>query len=153
NTATGGYALFSNTSGNYNTALGLYAGAAITTGSNNTAVGANANVSVGILTNATAIGANATVTASNRVKLGNNADIEFDKALMPAGNSGAAGQVLVSNGSGAAPAWSGALPGVQHLDINATNVTMSSVTSLGTLTMTLPGPGYVVVHFDGFVYA
>jgi hypothetical protein len=105
NTAAGYQALFGTTTGSNNTAHGMQAGIINTTGSNNTFVGYQANVSANNLTNAMAIGANATVSASNRVKLGNAASIEFDLALMPAGNAGISGQYLISSGAGAAPVW------------------------------------------------
>lgn len=70
NTAIGGGALSSNTTGVRNTASGSFALSDNTTGSNNTALGRGADVSVGNLTNATAIGAGAVVDASNKVRLG-----------------------------------------------------------------------------------
>jgi len=70
NTASGTDALFRNT-GNGNTTSGNLALARNTTGSNNTAVGFLANVSAENLTNATAIGFNAVVNASNKIRLGN----------------------------------------------------------------------------------
>jgi hypothetical protein len=114
NTAMGSSSLLNNTTGSQNTAFGYQALQTNTTGTNNIAIGYLADVSGGALTNATAIGANAVVSANDRVKLGNNADIQFDRALMPAGLAGTAGQVLTSAGAGVAPTWaavSGTLSG------------------------------------------
>ena len=106
NTAAG-YEALRFTTGANNTSLGYSAGSVNTTGSDNTFIGHNANANAGStgLINATAIGSGATVSTSNRVKLGNNADVEFDNALLPGGISGTAGQVLQSNGAGNAPTW------------------------------------------------
>ena len=73
NTATGSDALGLNTTGDNNTASGSFALLNNTTGSNNTAIGFGADVSFVNLTNATAIGSGAVVTASNKIRLGNNA--------------------------------------------------------------------------------
>jgi hypothetical protein len=56
-----------------NTGLGLSAGNTNTGGSFNTLVGANSDVSAGNFDNATALGYVATATASNMVRIGNNA--------------------------------------------------------------------------------
>ena len=104
NTAIG-YQSLSATTASYNVGLGFNAGNGNTSGTNNTFIGRDADASDGTITNATAIGANAVVGVSNRVKLGNGADVEFDRALMPAGDAGTLGQLLVSQGGGAAPQW------------------------------------------------
>lgn len=87
NTASGGVALYSNTTGVNNTANGLYALYGNTTGNENTAMGVNADRSNATSTdmtclgfdtcggelklhNATAIGARATVNVSNSLVLG-----------------------------------------------------------------------------------
>jgi trimeric autotransporter adhesin len=73
NTAIGYAALYSNTTGHENTALGLWAGDSWQTGYYNTFVGNSADAGVEGLFNATAIGYGAIVTASNMVRLGNDA--------------------------------------------------------------------------------
>jgi trimeric autotransporter adhesin len=72
NTAIGFEALIGNTTGNFNTAVGINALQSNGTGSENTAIGFVADVGANDLTNATAIGFGAIVTASNKVRLGNN---------------------------------------------------------------------------------
>ena len=90
NTASGSYTLYSNTTGFYNTASGVsslrnnttgYENTASgvsslysnTTGNYNTAIGYNAFFSGDSFSNSTALGANTTITASDQVRLGNNA--------------------------------------------------------------------------------
>jgi hypothetical protein len=58
---------------NNNTAIGGAALLSNTTGSVNTAIGIGADVSAGNLSNATAIGFGAVVNASNKIRLGNTA--------------------------------------------------------------------------------
>ncbi|MCU4188611.1 tail fiber domain-containing protein [Flavobacterium sp. HXWNR29] len=72
-TALGGGALALNTTGNDNTALGFQALAGNTTGSANTALGRWAYQTNLNYSNSTALGANTNITASNQVRLGNNA--------------------------------------------------------------------------------
>ncbi|MFQ3575532.1 MAG: hypothetical protein SNJ77_03760 [Cytophagales bacterium] len=108
NTSVGFQTLHQNTSGSYNTAIGYGALSGNLTGEENTAIGYKANVSDPGLRNATAIGANAVVGADNTVQLGNGADISFDRALIANGNAGLLGQILTSQGPGAAPIWSNA---------------------------------------------
>ena len=72
-TALGGGALSLNTTGNDNTALGFQALAGNTTGSANTALGRWAYQTNLNYSNSTALGANTNITASNQVRLGNNA--------------------------------------------------------------------------------
>jgi len=73
NTASGYYSLYSNTRGIQNTASGTSSLYSNTTGNNNTAIGYNAFISGASFSNSTALGANTTITASNQVRLGNNA--------------------------------------------------------------------------------
>ena len=73
NTASGAFSLYSNTTGNYNTASGVSSLYSNTTGNYNTAIGYNAFFSGDSFSNSTALGANTTITASNQVRLGNNA--------------------------------------------------------------------------------
>ncbi len=73
NTATGNYALYSNTTGTSNTANGYHAGYANTTGSGNTFVGYNADANANNLSNAGAFGNGALVLNSNTIYLGNSA--------------------------------------------------------------------------------
>jgi hypothetical protein len=131
NVGNGLQSLYNSTSGNNNVAIGSYSLHANTTGSNNTAIGFRSNVGAGNLTNATAIGNFAMVSqsdalilgsiagvnganASTNVGIGNTTpterldvtgNIKFSGALMPNNASGTAGQVLTSNGAGAAPTW------------------------------------------------
>lgn len=72
-TALGGGALGLNTTGNDNTALGFQALLGNTTGSANTALGRWAYQTNLNYSNSTALGANTNITASNQVRLGNNA--------------------------------------------------------------------------------
>ncbi len=73
NTASGAFSLYSNTTGNYNTASGVSSLYSNTTGNYNTAIGYNAFFSGDSFSNSTALGANTTITASDQVRLGNNA--------------------------------------------------------------------------------
>jgi len=73
NTASGAFSLQANTTGNQNTASGYFSLGSNTTGNNNTAIGYQAFSSGGSFSNSTALGANTTITASNQVRLGNNA--------------------------------------------------------------------------------
>lgn len=73
NTASGYYSLYSNTTGIQNTASGANSLYSNTTGSRNTAIGYNAFISGASFSNSTALEANTTITASNQVRLGNNA--------------------------------------------------------------------------------
>jgi hypothetical protein len=72
NIAIGYEALF-NTDSSYNVAVGLDAGRTNNTGINNTYIGCQANCTGGSFSNSTAIGNGASVTASNQVRIGNNA--------------------------------------------------------------------------------
>ncbi len=73
NAASGHHSLYSNTRGIQNTASGTSSLYSNTTGNNNTAIGYNAFISGASFSNSTALGANTTITASNQVRLGNNA--------------------------------------------------------------------------------
>ena len=73
NTASGAYSLRSNTEGYQNTASGYSSLYSNTTGSSNTALGYRAFFSGVSFSNSTALGANTTITASDQVRLGNNA--------------------------------------------------------------------------------
>jgi hypothetical protein len=71
-TAVGSEAGWQNSSGSNNTYLGYHAGNTVTTGSSNTIIGYGADAGAA-LTNTTALGNLATATASNQVRIGNNA--------------------------------------------------------------------------------
>ena len=73
NTASGASSLSSNTTGNYNTASGASSLHSNTTGSQNTAIGYYAFFSGDSFSNSTALGYNTVISASNQVRLGNNA--------------------------------------------------------------------------------
>ncbi|HRI21981.1 MAG TPA: tail fiber domain-containing protein, partial [Panacibacter sp.] len=73
NTANGNGALGTNTTGYYNTADGDGALFTNTAGNNNTALGNLADVNAGNYNNTTLLGNLATGTASNQVRIGNNA--------------------------------------------------------------------------------
>ena len=73
NTASGSYSLRSNTTGNNNTASGAYSLHSNATGNNNTAIGYYAFFSGDSFSNSTALGYNTVISASNQVRLGNNA--------------------------------------------------------------------------------
>ena len=73
NTASGAFSLSSNTTGNNNTASGAYSLHSNTTGSQNTAIGYYAFFSGDSFSNSTALGYNTVISASNQVRLGNNA--------------------------------------------------------------------------------
>lgn len=73
NVAYGGGALQDHTTGDYNTAIGRGALIFSTSGSNNTAVGYYALSNNSGFSNSTALGANTVISASNQVRLGNNA--------------------------------------------------------------------------------
>ena len=73
NTASGAFSLSSNTTGNNNTASGAYSLYSNTTGNDNTALGRLAYQTNLNYSNSTALGANTNITASNQVRLGNNA--------------------------------------------------------------------------------
>ena len=73
NTASGATSLYSNTTGNNNTAFGNASLPSNTTGSQNTAIGYYAFFSGDSFSNSTALGYNTVISASNQVRLGNNA--------------------------------------------------------------------------------
>lgn len=73
NVAYGGGALQDHATGDYNTAIGRGALIFSTSGNNNTAVGYYAYSNNYGFSNSTALGANTVISASNQVRLGNNA--------------------------------------------------------------------------------
>lgn len=73
NVAYGGGALQEHATGDYNTAIGRGALIFSTSGNNNTAVGYYAHSNNYGFSNSTALGANTVISASNQVRLGNNA--------------------------------------------------------------------------------
>ena len=73
NTASGASSLRFNTEGILNTASGAYSLHSNTTGSQNTAIGYYAFFSGDSFSNSTALGYNTVISASNQVRLGNNA--------------------------------------------------------------------------------
>ncbi len=158
NVATGLQSLYNNSTGSNNVASGSYALHANTTGSNNTAIGYRSNVSVGSLTNATAIGNYALVSQSNSlilgsiagvngaaasttVGIGNNApterldvtgNLKFSGALMPNNAAGTTGQVLTSNGAGAAPTWGTPAAVVSGWALAGNSATVPGTNFIGT---------------------
>jgi len=123
NTADGWEALY-NSTGSFNTAVGWSALATTGGGSNNTAIGYHADVSSAGVFNAIVIGSGATAITNNSITLGSatatnlylpgystigsvfytSAASGLTLALAP----GTAGQVLQTNGAGAAPSWANA---------------------------------------------
>jgi hypothetical protein len=102
------------TTGSDNASLGYVAGRIVTTGTQNTFLGSNADAQTGseAIVNSTAIGYNAKVAANNTVQLGNASVISVNTsgklttgAVTYPNTDGTNGQVLVTNGSGAA-SWS-----------------------------------------------
>lgn len=73
NTALGDGSLFKNISGNNNSAVGYNSLLVNTTGNNNSALGYAAFSTGAMYSNSTALGANTNITASNQVRLGDNA--------------------------------------------------------------------------------
>jgi hypothetical protein len=156
NTVLGGSALFSNTTGYYNTSIGYAAGYAnttgkentsmgvsagqsLTTGDNNTFVGVNSDVSVGSIYNSTAIGHSAEVTESNTIKLGNGNITKLitqgklvSGALTYPNEDGTSGQVLTTNGSGAASWQSPATSGI--VEIGGGNYGITTILGSGNFT-------------------
>ena len=111
NVAVGGGAL-QGVSGQQNVAVGHSAGGGATSGSRNTLVGYQAGTSIGTGTENTILGRySGTSGMSNQVVLADGgSNIRFQSnatgAWSPDGtNYGTAGQVLKSNGTGAAPTW------------------------------------------------
>lgn len=116
NVGVGNNALFANTTGYRNVALGSSAGYSVSTGAQNTLLGYQAGagaVGVAITTGSNNIvighqAAASSPTTNNEVTIGNstNTSFRFWGDLKPGGSSaGTAGQVLTSQGPGAAPTW------------------------------------------------
>lgn len=61
-------------------------------------------------------------------KLHVNGHLRFDGALMPNGNAGATGQVLISQGPGVAPIWGPVGGLISTYKVSATRTTISSTT-------------------------
>lgn len=121
NTASGYQALQTNTTGSANTAFGAAALITNTTGSNLTAIGTGANVTTDGLTNSTAIGYNSNVSTSNTIQLGNSSVTNVNTAgKLTTGAitypivTGTSGQVLTSDGLGAA-SWANAAVNADQL--------------------------------------
>ena len=154
NTAVGYQALKYNTTGNSNAAYGYSSGSTITTGKNNTFIGTNANATAGNFNqvNSTAIGYGATVATDNTVQLGNN----FITNVITAGKitagtitypntDGAAGKVLMTNGSGTL-SWGTAAATVTEVADEST--AMASQTSF-TLSQTPSTNSKVKMYVNG----
>jgi hypothetical protein len=65
-------------------------------------------------------------TAAPAQKLHVNGNLRFDGALMPNGNAGTSGQVLVSQGPGVAPIWSSVGGLISLYKVTATRTTINS---------------------------
>jgi hypothetical protein len=151
NVAVGVCALRFATSGN-NVALGFQAGAATTTGSDNTYLGEGAGRSVTTGGCNTLIGAYAGVPAlSNNVVLSDGAgNIKLqvnENGALGVGTTptyGAAGQVLKSAGTAAAPAWSSALYGAFSSSATQTNADTTNGNAV-TLNTTASANGFSIV--------
>lgn len=75
-------------------------------------------------------------TASPTEQLHVIGNLRFDGNLMPNGNAGTTGQVLISQGSGAAPVWqaSGSLISTYKTSATRTLITSNAFTQIGGLT-------------------
>ncbi len=67
-------------------------------------------------------------TAAPQQKLHVNGNLRFDGALMPNGNAGLSGQVLVSQGPGVAPVWQAAGSLITNYKSTATRTLITSTT-------------------------
>lgn len=65
-------------------------------------------------------------TSTPSQKLHVNGNLRFDGALMPNGNAGTTGQVLISQGPGVAPVWSSVGGLIQNYKVTATRTTINS---------------------------
>lgn len=128
-----------------NVTLGNNAGTGITTGGENVLLGDSAGNNVGSGRNNVVIGNAATASAqnvSNEVTLGNSSHTKtrlFGALAMGGSSVGTSGQVLTSQGSGAAPIWSNAGGTVTSVALSVpTGLTVSGspVTTSGTLALT-----------------
>lgn len=77
--------------------------------------------------------------ASPAEKLHVNGNLRFDGALMPAGNAGTAGQVLVSTGAGSAPIWGsfGNLLSITKASATRTLISSTSFQQVSGLSVTI----------------
>lgn len=86
-------------------------------------------------------------------KLHVNGHLRFDGALMPNGNAGTTGQVLISQGAGVAPIW-GPVGGLISLyKVNATRTTINSTSFISitglSQTINLTGNAQVMISTYG----
>jgi hypothetical protein len=149
NVAVGRQALVNTNTGGYNVAIGAATLGTNTTGTNNTAIGYAADVASAALYNATAIGNGAIASASNTIQLGNSGvtSVITSGTISATGFTGA----LTGNASTATKlaatkningvAFDGSANITIAADANtltgttlASNVTASSLTSVGTIT-------------------
>lgn len=77
----------------------------------------------------------------------------FDGALMPAGNAGTTGQVLVSQGAGTAPVWQNAGALITTYNVNAVRTLINSTSFIQisglTQTITIPTNAKVMISTYG----
>lgn len=114
--AVGSNALYSSTGAN-NTAVGLNAGNTITTGAGNIVIGSNAQPSSATVSNENTFGSSS--TTSNRF---------WGDLKMAGSNAGTTGQVLTSQGAGAAPIWASASSGMTL--VSTTNLTSTTTVDI-----------------------
>ena len=149
NTAMGARSMQDNTAGSDNTAIGYYSLKANTTGTQNTAIGSGANVGSVNLNNSTAVGYGAIVNASNTIQLGNSSvtSVVTSGTISATGFTGPlSGNASTATKLAATKNINGvAFDGSADITIAAnsntltgttlaSNVTVSSLTSVGTLT-------------------
>ncbi len=153
NVAVGRQALGSTTTGGNNVALGAGSLTTNTTGANNTAIGFGADVSANNLNNATAIGNGAIASASNTIQLGNSSitSVVTSGIISATGFTGPLTGSVTGNASTATKlaatkningvAFDGSADITIAANSNtltgttlASNVTASSLTSVGTIT-------------------
>ena len=127
-----------------NALLGYLAGGGITTGGENVVAGANAGSTIGTGRNNVVIGNAAQASAanvSNEITLGNSLHTKtrlFGALAMGGSSVGASGQVLVSQGSGAAPTWVTPSWGVTSFNSRTGDITVGSSDVTAALGYTPP---------------
>ena len=101
---------------------------------------AGGNVGVGTTTPQKTLHVNGALQVANELNVGGDATT--------AGSAGTAGQILVSNGAGAAPAWkaTSTLSGVIAKAVYVQGTTTASTTSFGAMGVPIDVPGVTYTH-------